>query len=159
MKLLKSVVAVTLGTAVCLGFMFSKADKNDSTFKQSSGERTYPQGYFRLPMDIPIAISGTFGELRPNHFHTGLDFKTQQREGFPIYAIADGFVSRIRVQVWGFGNAAYLDHPNGYTSVYAHMQRFAPRLEKVLRTAQYGRQSFEVDFNLLYAEIPVKKVN
>lgn len=158
MKLLKGIATIGLGAVACLGFMFSKADKKDLGIKQlSSNERTYPQGYFRLPMDIPVAISGTFGELRPNHFHTGLDFKTQQREGFPIYAVADGFVSRIRVQVWGFGNAAYIDHPNGYTSVYAHMQRFAPRLEKVLRNAQYGQQSFEVDFNLLYAEIPVKK--
>ncbi|POY38336.1 M23 family peptidase [Solitalea longa] len=159
MSLLKGAIALIVGISTCVGFFFHKSEppKNGNAKQETIQERTYPQGYFRLPMDIPVAIAGTFGELRPNHFHTGLDFKTQQKTGFPIYAVADGYISRLRVQIWAFGNAAYIDHPNGYTSVYAHMMKFAPRLEEALRRAQASRESFEVDFNLLPTDLIVKK--
>ncbi|MCO4294010.1 M23 family metallopeptidase [Solitalea sp. MAHUQ-68] len=159
MSVIKGAIALSVGLATYFGYFISNNDnpKQLPAATTTAQERTYPQDYFRLPMDIPVAIAGTFGELRPNHFHTGLDFKTQQRTGFPIYAVADGYISRIRVQVWGFGNAAYIDHPNGFTSVYAHMMKYSPRLEAVLRNAQASRQSFEVDFNLLPTDILVKK--
>ncbi|MEO8886066.1 MAG: M23 family peptidase, partial [Mucilaginibacter sp.] len=73
--------------------------------------RQYPQNYFRYPLDLPPSTAGSFGELRPGHFHAGLDFRTNQRKGYPVHAAADGFVSRVHVQVGGGGNIVYLDHP------------------------------------------------
>lgn len=118
--------------------------------------RTYPDD-FRMPLDLPPSSAGSFGELRSNHFHSGLDFRTNRREGYPVHAVADGFISRLRVQVGGFGNAVYITHPNGYTSVYAHLQRFSDRAALLVRAYQYRILSFDVDFPLLPVEIPVKK--
>ena len=100
--------------------------------------------YFNSPMNIPLISAGTFGELRDNHFHAGLDLKTQFREGIPVQAAADGYVSRIRVGVWGYGKAIYVDHPNGYTTVYAHLSKFSPELETYIKNLQYKRKSHEV---------------
>ena len=72
-----------------------------------------------------LVLSGNFGEMRANHFHSGLDLKTEQREGLPVYAPADGYVSRINVQHYGYGKALYILHPNGYTTVYGHLRSFA----------------------------------
>src|SRR6185312_174790 len=108
--------------------------------------RQYPQNYFRYPLDLPPSTAGSFGELRPNHFHSGLDFKTNGRTGFPVHAAYDGYISRLRVQFGGFGNAIYITHPNGYTTVYGHIERFSPAMEKMVRDTQYKNQSFEVDF-------------
>jgi murein DD-endopeptidase MepM/ murein hydrolase activator NlpD len=119
--------------------------------------KDYPQAEFRPPLNLPPVIAGSFGELRGNHFHSGLDFKTNQREGYPVFAVADGFISRIRVQSVGFGNAVYITHPNGYTTVYGHLQRFNERISRTLKNYQYRIESFEVDFPLLSVEIPVKK--
>lgn len=116
----------------------------------------YPQD-FRPPLDLVPSLAGSFGEIRSNHFHSGLDYRTNQREGYPIYAVADGYVSRLRVQSGGFGNAVYISHPNGYTSVYAHLQRFNTRIGQTIKDLQYRRESFEVDFPLISIEIPVKK--
>ena len=118
--------------------------------------KTYPTD-FRPPMDIPPSLSGSFGEVRSNHFHSGLDYRTNQREGYPVYAVSDGYISRLRVQIGGFGNAVYITHPNGYTSVYAHLQRFNERISQLILDYQYRKQSFDVDFPLLPIEIPVKK--
>lgn len=112
---------------------------------------------FRFPLDLKPSLSGAFGDLRPNHFHSGLDFRTNQREGYPVYAIADGFVSRMRVQIGGFGQAIYLDHPNGKTSVYAHLSAFHPKIAKLVKDFQYRLESFEVDVPLIFSELPVKK--
>jgi len=87
--------------------------------------RQYPKNYFRYPLDLPPVTAGSFGELRPNHFHSGLDFKTNQRTGYPVHAVFDGYVSRLRVQFGGFGNAIYITHPNGYTTVYGHIERYS----------------------------------
>jgi hypothetical protein len=118
---------------------------------------TYPLNYFRPPLDLPPIISGNFGEIRSNHFHSGLDFKTNQREGYPVFAVADGFVSRIRVQIGGGGNALYLSHPNGFTSVYMHLRNYNDRISQALKSYQYRAEKFDVDFPLLSVEIPVKK--
>ena len=82
------------------------------------------------PLDIPLVLSGTFAELRGNHFHGGIDIKTQGRSGLKIGAVADGYVSRVAVSPYGYGNALYLRHPEGYTSVYGHLNAFYPELEK-----------------------------
>jgi len=113
-------------------------------FAQTSN---YSQINFRSPMDIPLLTSGTFGELRKNHFHTGIDFKTNNTEGKNIYAIADGYVSRIKVSSRGYGNAVYIDHPNGFTSVYAHLSKFDEQLSNYVRAKQYELKQFEIDVN------------
>ena len=101
---------------------------------------------YRPPVDIPIYLSGTFGEMRGDHFHSGMDIRTQGREGLPVYAIADGYVSRAAVSSGGFGKALYLDHPqSGHTSVYGHLLRFAPEIAKWVKQQQYEKQSFSVN--------------
>ncbi|PQJ19731.1 M23 family metallopeptidase [Tenacibaculum sp. SG-28] len=109
-----------------------------------SAQEKYPRDYFAPPLKIPIVLSGTFGELRSNHFHSGIDIKTQGKEGIPIYAPADGFVSRIKIGQYGFGKALYMKHPNGYTTVYAHLQKFEPSLEEYIKAAQYKKQKYAV---------------
>lgn len=120
--------------------------------------KTYPQNYFRSPIDQTIRLSGTFGELRPNHLHSGIDIKaTGGKNGQPIYAIADGYIARIKVQSGGYGNALYLVHPNGYMSVYAHLQNFEKNVAKYIKKTQYEKQSFNVDLYLNGTTFRVKK--
>jgi murein DD-endopeptidase MepM/ murein hydrolase activator NlpD len=118
---------------------------------------TYPQNVFRYPLDVPPSTAGSFGELRPNHFHSGLDFKTMQRTGFPVHAPLDGYVSRLRIQFGGFGQAVYIAHPNGYTTVYGHLDRFTPEILQLIRTEQAKQQKYEVDFNLPPNQLKVAK--
>ncbi|MGI4021436.1 MAG: M23 family metallopeptidase [Janthinobacterium lividum] len=117
----------------------------------------YPQDYFRYPLDLPPSTAGSFGELRPNHFHSGLDFKTNQRTGFPVHAVAEGYVSRLRVQYGGFGLAVYINHPNGYTSVYGHLERVTPELAKIIKDYQYKNQAWEADIELQPTQMPLQK--
>jgi len=112
-----------------------------------------PAAEFRSPLDIPLILAGTFGELRSNHFHAGLDLKTQQREGLPVYAISEGVVSRIKVSHWGYGKALYIQHPGGYTSVYGHLQKFGPKIEEYVRNLQYQKQSYEIEAFPKYGEL------
>lgn len=119
--------------------------------------RTYPKGFFRYPLDIPPQASGTFGELRATHFHAGDDYRTQQRIGLPVFAVADGYVSRVRVQIGGGGNSVYVTHPNGYTSVYLHLHEFNAQLAAIVRARQYELQRFDVDITLEETRVPVKK--
>ncbi|MBB5636230.1 murein DD-endopeptidase MepM/ murein hydrolase activator NlpD [Pedobacter cryoconitis] len=114
--------------------------------QQIFSNNKYPLVDFRPPLDIvPPALAGSFGELRGNHFHSGIDFRTNQREGYPVHAIADGYVSRMRVQNSGFGLALYLVHPNGYTSVYGHLSRFAPKIAEAVKALEYQKKTFELD--------------
>ena len=108
-------------------------------------QNPYPQDYFRNPLDVTLVLSGTFAELRSNHFHSGLDIKTQQREGLKVYTAAAGYVSRIKISHWGYGKALYITHPNGYTTVYAHLQKFAPKIEAYIKKLQYEKESFEIE--------------
>ena len=109
----------------------------------------YPQSYFISPLDIPLNLSGTFGELRTDHFHSGIDIRTGEVEGLKVYAIADGYISRIKVSSGGYGKALYITHPNGYVSVYAHLQVFEGAVSGYVKNEQYRRESFDVD---LYPE-------
>ncbi len=120
-------------------------------------QNNYPQDYFRSPLDIPLYLSGTFGELRNNHFHSGLDFKTQQKEGLNVYAVANGYVSRIKISTWGYGKAIYITHPNGFTTVYGHLQKASPTIEAYIKKNQYAQNSFEVEMFPKENEIVVKK--
>ncbi len=117
----------------------------------------YPKDYFRAPLEIPLYLSGTFGELRTNHFHSGIDIKTDGREGQRVLAAADGVVSRIKVSAYGFGNAIYVVHPNGYTTVYAHLQRFNDEIQKYIKEEQYRQESFEVEIFPPASKFQVKK--
>ena len=101
---------------------------------------------FESPLDIPIYLSGSFGDLRLNHFHTGFDIRTQSQIGKFVYAANDGFISRIKIEPSGYGKAIYIEHPNGYTSVYAHLDGFAETIAQVIKNQQYQQSSFAVDF-------------
>ena len=110
------------------------------------------------PLNIPLVLSGNFGELRSNHFHSGIDFKTQGKTGFRIYCAADGYVSRVLVSPWGFGRAVYVNHPSiGLTTVYGHLESFASKIDKIVVAEQYAKESFAVDMTFGEGEIPVKK--
>ncbi len=123
----------------------------------SFSQDTIPKNYFRSPLGIPLFLAGNFGELRSNHFHGGLDMKTQGKEGFKIYAAADGFVSRVKVSPWGYGKTIYIDHPNGYTTVYAHLQRYKGDIAKQIKTHQYENESWEIDWYPSDTLMKVKK--
>lgn len=116
-----------------------------------------PQDYFDDPMDIPLILSGSFGELRSNHFHAGLDLKTQQRTGIPIYAPADGYVSRIKVAHFGYGKALYIKHPNGYSTVYAHLSNYAGAIQDFVKREQYKQESYVVEMFPESDFLPIKK--
>ena len=103
-----------------------------------------PEPRFGAPFDFPLYLSGNFGELRSNHFHGGLDFKTQGVVGKPLLAIADGYISKVTVTPGGYGNALYLTHDNGYTSVHGHLDRFLPEIAELVRKKQYAEQAFAV---------------
>lgn len=122
-----------------------------------SAQNNHPKDYFRSPLDIPLQLSGNFGELRPNHFHAGFDFKTQQKEGLNIYAAAEGYISRIKISHGGYGKALYITHPNGYTTVYGHLQSGFGEIEKYIKNEQYKAKSYEIELFLKPSELIVKK--
>lgn len=118
---------------------------------------SFPEDYFQPPIDGQLYLAGTFGELRSNHFHAGIDIKTGGSEGKKIYAIADGYVSRIKVSTGGYGKVVYITHPNGYVSVYGHLKKFNPDLEKYVNDIQYKRESFVMESYPEKGELTVKK--
>jgi hypothetical protein len=123
----------------------------------SIAQNSYPQDYFQSPLEIPLILSGTFAELRSNHFHAGLDIKTQQRAGLKVMAAASGFVSRIKVSHFGYGKALYITHPNGYTSVYAHLQNYNPEIDAYIKQRQYKNESYEIELFPKAGELLVNK--
>ncbi len=127
-----------------------KAGKNDDP---------YPQGYFIMPISPGeiTSLSGCFGDIRINHFHAGLDIRTGGVEGKNVYAAAEGYVSRIKIMKGGYGNALYITHPNGLTTVYAHLKEYLDSIDVFIRSKQYERQSWEIDVELKPHEIPVRK--
>ncbi|MFT6715554.1 MAG: hypothetical protein ACJA0Q_000181 [Saprospiraceae bacterium] len=128
----------------------------ESALAQVKGS-TYPQNYFRSPLDIPLLLSGNFGELRSNHFHAGIDIKTQGVVGQKVRVAATGYVSRIKVQIYGYGKVVYVTHPNGYTTVYAHLKSFNKDITKVVREKQYQTESYTLDMYLDSNQVRLKK--
>ena len=120
-------------------------------------QKNYPTNYFRYPLDIPLKLNANFGEMRPNHFHMGLDLFTLRRENLPVLAPADGWISKIKIDPNGFGNAIYVSHPNGYTTLYAHMNTFPPGTAQAIKEAQYAKQKWNGDVEFQKNEFPVKK--
>ena len=120
-------------------------------------QEIYPTDYFRKPLDIELIPSGTFGELRSNHFHAGIDFKTKQRQGLKVYTAAEGYISRIKISHFGYGKALYITHPNGYVSVYAHLKKFSDKIEKFIKNCQYQKESYEIEEFLSPNELIIEK--
>lgn len=121
---------------------------------------SYPiqtKAQLRNPFDFPILLSGNFGELRNNHFHSGIDFKTQSTEGKPVHTAQEGYVSRIGVNPWGYGNVLYINHPDGTTTVYAHLQKFSKKIAEYVKEQQYALESAQVDLTLTPDLLPVEK--
>ncbi|WP_338409238.1 M23 family metallopeptidase [uncultured Flavobacterium sp.] len=117
----------------------------------------YPKDYFNAPLNIPLDLSGSFGELRSNHFHSGLDLKTKNKTGLPVLAVADGYVSRIKISTWGYGKAIYVNHPNGFTSVYGHLESANGTIEQTIHQKHYVEKAFEIELFFKPKELPVKK--
>ncbi len=147
---MKAKVSERFAGSCCLLFLLF-------TFQLSISQTNYPQDYFRSPLDIPLNLSGNFGELRTNHFHAGLDIKTQQQEGLKVYAVADGYVSRIKVSPFGYGYALYITHPNGYTTVYGHCKKYAEKINRYVKEQQYKLKSFSADLFPDSTALPVTK--
>lgn len=116
-----------------------------------------PSGYFRDPLDIPIKLAANFGEIRPDHFHTGFDIRTNEKTGYKVFAAADGYVSRIKVSAGGFGKVLYISHPNGYMTVYAHLDGFNDAISAYVKQQQYAKESFEVELFPEAGKFPVKQ--
>jgi len=121
----------------------------------SSYWSTFPKDYFQPPVAGPLRLSGTFGELRPNHFHGGIDIKGTI--GTPIYAAADGFISKIVVAADSYGNHLYIQHPNGYTTLYAHLDSFASAIREFVREQQRKEEQFELTIVLPPGQFPVTR--
>src|SRR6478609_140712 len=130
----------------------SLSDTSGSAASQQS--IVYPTNYFIYPLNIPPSLAGNFGDLRTNHYHMGIDMRTQQRENLPVVAAADGYVSHIRVGPYGYGRAIFLTHPNGYTTVYGHLNKFFPGLETYVRDQQYATKSWVQDIDFLPGQFP-----
>jgi Peptidase family M23 len=128
-------------------------------FCSASFAQDFPRGQFLFPTKPgqTTSLSGSFGDIRVNHFHAGLDVRTGGVEGEAIFSIGDGYVSRINISKNGYGNALYITHPNGFTSVYAHLQDFGPTIKPYLTTKQYEEHKWDLDFNLQPNEILVRK--
>jgi hypothetical protein len=138
LKTIITYLFLAISTLPALGQVFNEAD-------------------FQAPLDIPLYLAGNFAELRRNHFHSGLDLKTQGREGLTIRASASGYISRIKVSAYGYGLALYIDHPNGYTTVYGHMSEFSKEIDLFTKNAQYDVRSFELDLEVPPDALPVEQ--
>jgi murein DD-endopeptidase MepM/ murein hydrolase activator NlpD len=119
--------------------------------------QNYPKGYFRHPLNVPMALVANFGEIRTNHWHMGLDIRTQQRENLPVYAAAEGYIARIKVEPGGFGQAIYINHPNGFTTLYAHLNQFFPALQQYVKEQQYQKETWAIELEFSPGQFPVSK--
>jgi murein DD-endopeptidase MepM/ murein hydrolase activator NlpD len=120
-------------------------------------KNNYPSNYFRWPLNLKPEIVANFGELRSNHWHMGLDIRTNQKENQPVYAAAGGYIAKIRVERSGFGQCIWINHPNGLTTVYAHLNSFFPALEKYVREQQYKQESWAIELEFPKEKFPVSK--
>ena len=119
--------------------------------------KNYPKDYFIYPVQAKIGLAANFGELRPNHYHMGLDCKTDQKQNVRVVAAAEGYISHVKIDATGFGRAIYISHPNGLTTLYAHLNEFFPALEKYVKAQQYKQEVWDVFLDIPKNEFPVKK--
>ncbi len=130
---------------------------NSISFAQGLPTKNYPKGYFSWPVEAKKALVANFGELRPNHYHMGLDCRTDQVENRRVLAAADGYIAKVKIEPIGFGRCIYINHPNGLTTLYAHLNDFNPALEKYITEQQYQLQSWKVFLDLPPGLFSVKK--
>ena len=145
--------------ALC-GMVFSNLDSSRFLIFLFCLSATFAQGQkwtCSSPLDISLELAGSFAEIRSNHFHSGMDLRTEQREGLPVYCAADGYVSRIKISPFGYGKAIYVTHPEGYVTVYAHLQKFNQEIDSLLRLQHKLKESYEVDWYLKEGQIPLKR--
>lgn len=128
---------------------------NSTLFAQSVSN--YPKYYFRNPLGIPMELTANMGELRSNHWHMGLDLRTQQKENLPVYAAAAGYISKVRIEPFGYGRSIFINHPNGLTTVYGHLNDFFPALEKYVTEQQYKNQVWAIELDFSKTQFPVFK--
>ena len=119
--------------------------------------KNYPKNYFQWPVGAAVGIVANFGELRPNHYHMGLDCRTDQKENVPVYAAAGGYIAKVKIEPYGFGRCIYINHPNGLTTLYAHLNAFEPALEKYITQQQYNVQQWKVFLDIPPNLFKVKK--
>lgn len=119
--------------------------------------KNYPKGYFTWPVKAVKALNANFGELRPNHYHMGLDCKTEKKQNLPVVAAADGYIAKVKIEPYGFGRAIYINHPNGLTTLYAHLNDFYPELEAYIKEQQYALKSWKVFLDIPAIMFPVQK--
>ncbi|MEO6583741.1 MAG: M23 family metallopeptidase [Ferruginibacter sp.] len=130
---------------------------NTIGFSQLFPAKNYPQNYFQWPVGATVGIAANFGELRPNHFHMGLDARTERKENMPVYAAAQGYIAKVKIEPSGFGRCIYINHPNGITTLYAHLNNFYPALEKYITEQQYRLQQWRVFIDIPPNLFPVNK--
>lgn len=148
--MIKKIRKVFLSTALTVFFLKAGA--------QLFPVKNYPQGYFTWPVNAVKGLAANFGELRPNHYHMGLDCKTDQKQNLPVLAAADGYIAKIKIEPFGFGRAIYINHPNGLTTLYAHLNDFFPELEQYVKEQQYKQQSWKIFLEHIPPNLfPVKK--
>ena len=121
-----------------------------------SSNNLFSQGRLN-PVEIPILLSGTFGEFRKTHFHSGIDIKTQGKEGLRVRAIEDGDLVRVKISTSGYGKALYIRHYDGTTSVYAHLKKFSSKIQQIIKEIQYKKKKFEIEKFFKEGEIKLKK--
>jgi len=126
-------------------------------FGQQANTSRYPQDYFRNPLGIPMSLTANFGELRLNHWHMGFDLRTQQRENLSVYAAADGYVAHIGIRPLSFGRFMIINHPNGYSTLYAHLNKFYPELENFVNQKQSEKESWTIELDFSEKMFRVKK--
>lgn len=128
-----------------------------STESQTTGSDKYPQRYFANPLDIPMSLTANFGELRPGHWHMGLDLRTNQKENLPVLASANGYIAHIGIRPLSFGKFIIINHPNGYSTLYAHLNSFFPKLEKYVREKQMEKESWAIELDFSPTQFKVKQ--
>ena len=116
----------------------------------------YPAGYFRNPLDIPLSVTANFGELRPNHWHMGLDLRTNQKENQPVYAAANGYLAHAGIRPQSFGRYLIINHPNGLSTLYAHLNKFFPELEQYVEEQQQKNESWAIELDFT-SRFPVRQ--
>ena len=126
---------------------------------QTAGNGQYPQGYFANPLNIPISLTANFGELRPGHWHMGLDLRTNQKENLPVLASADGYIAHIGIRPLSFGKFIIINHSNGYSTLYGHLNEFFPDLEKFVREKQTEKESWAIELDFSPNDFKVKQGN
>ncbi len=128
-----------------------------SVSAQIFSPKNYPKGYFAYPVGAAVGLSANFGELRPNHYHMGLDCRTDKKQNLPVNAAAEGYIAKVKIEPWGFGRAIYINHTNGLTTVYAHLNDFFPGLEKYVKEQQYKQELWNIFIDIPANIFPVIK--